>query len=151
MSKSNFDRLFAVLATAAVVIGVISGFWLLGSPKKQRQLRADQQRLEDIRDIAQRLHQQARRSQDRKEAVNLPASLPPNDRKTDPISGKTYEYQRLDRTHYKLCAEFTTDSTKERLRDSPSADQSFWQHPSGRHCFQLDVQEEPPWNLPQLR
>ena len=67
MSKSNFDRLFALLATAAVVIGVISGFWLLGSPNKQRQLRADQQRLEDILGIAQRFHQlwtlKARRSQ----------------------------------------------------------------------------------------
>lgn len=144
MSQSNVNRLFAGVATVAVVIGLIAGFWLLGSPNRQRQIRADQQRLEDIREIARRLHEQAKPSQNQGKPVNLPASLPPNNRKTDPISGKTYEYRRIDSTHYQLCAEFATNSAKDRLGDSPSADRDFWKHPSGRHCFQLDVLEEPP-------
>ncbi len=145
MSKTNFDRLFALLALAAVVIAVITGFWLLGSPDKQRQLRADRQRLQDIREIAQRLHEQAKRSPTLGKPINLPASLPPPVRQFDPISGKTYEYRRLDSTHYQLCAEFATDSNKDRLRDYPEMNQDFWQHPSGQHCFQLDVLEELPY------
>ena len=144
MSKTNFDRLFALLAVAAVVIAVITGFWLLGSPNKQRQLRADQQRLQDISEIAQRLHEQAKPSPNRGKSIDLPASLPPPARQFDPISGKTYEYRRLDSTHYQLCAEFATDSNKDRLRDSPGMNQDFWQHPLGQHCFQLDVLEELP-------
>lgn len=145
MSKTNFDRLFALLAVAAVVIAVITGFWLLGSPNKQRQLRADQQRLQDIREIAQRLHEQAKQSPTLGKSIDLPVSLPPPARQFDPISGKTYEYRRLDSTHYQLCAEFATDSNKDRLRDSPWMNQDFWQHPSGQHCFQLDVLEELPY------
>ena len=141
MSQSKFDRLFALLATAAVVLGVIVGFWLLGSPTRQRQITADQQRLTDIRGIAQSLHQQAEQSQNRGSPVNLPTALPRRERKTDPISGKLYEYQRIDKTHYKLCAVFATDSTEDRLQNSPSTDQDLWQHPRGRHCFRLDVRE----------
>ncbi len=142
MNQSNFDRLFALLATAAVAIGAIAGFWLLGSPTQQRQIRADQQRLDHLRQIAQRLNQEAEQSQNRGKPVNLPASLAKNERQTDPISGKIYDYQRIDNTHYKLCAEFATDSAEDRLQD-PTTDQDFWQHPSGRHCFQLNVLEEP--------
>jgi len=143
MSQLKFDRLFALLAIAAVVTGAIAGFWLLGSPTKQRQIRADQQRLADLHQISQRLHQEAEQSQNRGKPVNLPASLSPNERKTDPISGKVYDYQRVDNTHYKLCAEFATNSAEDRLQDSSSTEQDFWQHPSGRYCFQLNVLEAP--------
>lgn len=143
MSQLKFDRLFALLAIAAVGTGLIVGFWLLGSPGKQRQIKADQQRLVDMREIAQRLHQEAEQSQNRGKPVNLPASLPTNQRQTDPISGKQYEYQRIDPTHYKLCATFVTDSTEDYLSNSFTTKEDFWQHPTGRYCFQLDVLQDP--------
>lgn len=141
MNQSKFDRVFALVATAAVVTGAIAGFWLLGSPTRQRQIRADQQRLQDLHQIAQDLNQKAEQSQNRGKPVKLPALLPANERKTDPISGKLYDYQRINNTQYKLCAEFATDSAEDRLQD-PTTDQDFWQHPSGRHCFQLNVLEK---------
>ena len=144
MNQTNFDRLFALLATALVTISVITGFWWLGSPNRQRQLRADQQRIRDIHEIASRLHQQAQQSQNRGKPINLQASLSPYNRKTDPISGKTYEYQRLDSTHYQICAEFAADSAQNRLENFSSADKDFWHHLPGRHCFKLNALEEPP-------
>jgi hypothetical protein len=144
MSQTNFNRLFALLAISAVVIGVIIGFWLLGSPARQRQIQADRQRLEDMLDIARRLHQQTVQSKNRGEPVKLPDVLPPSERNTDPISGKNYEYQWIDRTHYQLCAEFTTESDLDRLEGSVFENSNFWQHPSGRHCFRLNALEEPP-------
>lgn len=142
MRQLKFDRLFALLAIAAVVTSAIAGFWLLGSPTKQRQIRADEQRLADLLQISQRLHDEAEQFQNQGKPVNLPASLSPNERKTDPILGNSYDYQRVDKTHYKICAEFATNSAEDRLQDSPT-DQNFWQHPSGQHCFQLNVLEEP--------
>lgn len=143
MNQFNFNRLFTLLATTAVVIGVIAGFWFLGSPQKQRLLRADQRRVEDLLAIAQRLHIQAQKSQNGSKSVNLPTSLSPLDRKTDPVSGKVYEYKRLSGSRYQLCAQFAIDSTKEQLRDYRQLGPDFWQHPSGRHCFQLDALKEP--------
>ncbi len=142
MNQLKFDRVFALVATAAVVTGAIAGFWLLGSPTQQRQIRADQQRLRDLHQIAQNLNQKAEQSQNRGKPVNLPASLSASERKSDPISGKLYDYQRIDNTRYKLCAEFATNSAEDRLQD-PTTEQDFWQHPAGRHCFQLNVLEKP--------
>lgn len=144
MNQTNFDRLFAILATAVVTISVIAGFWWLGSPNRQQQIRADQQRIRDIHEIASRLHQQAQQSQNRGKPVDLQASLSLNNRKTDPISGKTYEYRRLDSTHYQLCAEFAADSAQNRLGNFSWADKDLWHHLPGRHCFKLNVLEEPP-------
>ena len=147
MNQTNFDRLFALLATAVVTMSVITGFWWLGSPNRQRQLRADEQRLRDIHEIALSLYQQ---SQNRGKPVVLKASLSLNNRKTDPISGKMYEYQRLDSTHYQLCAEFATDS-ESRLGKFSWAEKDFWHHLTGRHCFKLNVLEEPPQLRADLR
>jgi hypothetical protein len=147
VNSTKFDRIFALLATLAVVVAAIAGFWLLGTPSRQRQIRADRERVEDIQRIAEYLHQQAELSQQQGQPVNLPASLPANRREKDPISGKPYDYQRLNSSQYKLCAEFATDSAADKLRDSRdsyySTEQEFWQHPSGRYCFQLDVLEKP--------
>ena len=144
MNQKNFDRLFALLATAVVIISVIAGFWWLGSPNRQRQIRADQQRIMDIHEIALSLHQQAEQSQNRGKPVDLHASLSLDNPKTDPISGKMYEYQRLDSTHYLLCAEFAADSAQNRLGNFSGADKDFWHYLPGRHCFKLNVLKEPP-------
>lgn len=139
MNPSRFDRLFLLLAAAAVGTSAAIGFGLLGSPSRQRQLRADRQRVEDLRQMARSLQQLAQQSQDRDEPVNLPVSLPATARRRDPLSGQPYSYQRLDSTHYRLCAEFATNSAGDRLADRPSLEEDFWQHPRGRHCFQLNV------------
>jgi len=147
MSQSKFNRQFALLATALVTTGVIAGFWRLGSPNTQRQLRLDQQRIEDIRQIALSLHQQAQQAQNQGKPVNLPASLLPAQRRTEPISGEAYKYRRLDRTHYQLCATFATDSASNRLGDLRPGNQDLWHHPPGQHCFKLNVLESPPEHL----
>lgn len=142
MKQANFDKIFVIVATIGVVIGLIAGFGLLGSPFKQRQLRADQQRLQDLYQIALEFSEQAI---DNDNTVNptfkLPQSLPENQRKTDPITGKLYDYQRLNNTEYKLCAEFATDSHEQKILvpNEELQEQKFWQHPAGLHCFQFNV------------
>lgn len=138
------DRLFALLATAGVVAGVVGGFSLLGSPSGQRQLRLDQRRVQDLYQIAFDLYQQGQQSIVGKKPVTLPEALDPIDRKTDPVSNQPYEYRRLSETEYELCAEFLTDSKTDRLRDPNAPDTPFWKHPAGAHCFQLEVLKEPP-------
>lgn len=138
------NRLFAILATVAVLMTTVIGFWLLGSPQKQRQIRLDQQRLQDLYQIAQSLHRQAQQSLNRDEPVNLPKTLSTTLPKTDPVSGNAYEYQQLDSTRYQLCAEFATDSETYRFRNEAASNPEFWKHSAGRDCFEVNVLEEPP-------
>lgn len=138
------NRLFTILATVAVLVTTTVGFWLLGSPQKQRQIRLDQQRLQDLYQIARSLHRQAQQSLNRDQPVNLPKTLPPSVPKTDPVSGDPYKYERLDSTRYQLCGEFATDSETYRLRDDVASNPEFWKHSAGQDCFEVNVLEEPP-------
>lgn len=144
MSQSKFDRIFALVAAIAVAIGVVAGFWVLGSPNRQRQIAADRERIQDLRSIVWRLYEDAEKARDRGQPVELPESLEGRDRTTDPITDQAYEYRRLSETTYELCAEFATDSSTYPLSQAPRDQQEKnWRHPQGRHCFKFDVSEDP--------
>ena len=143
MSQSKFDRIFALIAIIAVAIGIVAGFWVLGTPNRQRLIAADRERIQDLRSIVWRLYEAAEKAQDRGQPIELPESLEGRDRPTDPITNLAYEYRRLSETTYELCAEFATDSNTYLLgqtrRNEPEND---WRHPQGRHCFEFDVAKD---------
>ena len=137
-----FDRAFAAVATAAVVAAIAAGFWVLGTPGRQREIAADRQRSQDLMAIAQRLPDQYPADDDNFE---LPATLDATELGHDPLTNQPYEYGRLGDRTFELCATFDTDSSTHRLQEpqnNPEAEQ--WQHPEGRHCFEFDVTEYPP-------
>ena len=141
MAESRgFDRAFAAVATAAVGLAVVAGFWVLGTPGRQREIAADRQRLEDMAAIAQRLHEQYLND----DRFELPATLPAGDLRNDPLTNQPYEYERLGDRDFALCATFDTDSSTHRLTNqAASPDAERWQHPEGRHCVEFDVTTYP--------
>lgn len=137
----TFDRAFAAVATAAVGLAIVAGFWVLGTPGRQREIAADRQRLQDVAAIAQRLHEQYLADDD---SFELPATLDAIELRNDPLTNQPYEYERLGDRDFNLCAIFDTDSSTHRLSDQNSnPDAERWQHPEGRHCFEFDVAEYP--------
>ena len=141
MNSSSLNRFFLILSLIFVVLGIATGFWLLGSPKLQRQLKADEKRLDSLYKIASYLHRQ----QNQTKNFQLPNTLPQKDYSVDPVSGKSYEYQVIDTRKYQLCAEFATDSRKNRKKESSYRKlREFWNYSQGKNCFQLDVKETPP-------
>ena len=138
MSHSAFDRAFAALSTVAVAAGAVAGFWVLGTPGQQRLITSDRQRLEDLSAIANTLYWQR---QDQSEDYVLPENLDTDDQRQDPITQEFYAYSKLDESRYELCATFATDSSTHRLANTPN---QSWQHPQGRHCFELDISQQPP-------
>ena len=141
MNPKTFDRAFAVVATTAVVFGIVAGFWILGTPGRQRQIASDRQRLSDLVAIAQNLHQDYQAQQDN---FQLPDSLATDEQRTDPITRQLYEYNRLTDTTFELCATFATDSSTYPFSNRPRPPEGRrWDHPEGRHCFEFDVTEYP--------
>ena len=138
MSESRaFDRAFAGVATAAVIAAIAAGFWVLGTPGRQREVAADRQRLQDIATMAQRLHE---RYLGTNSDLPLPTTLEADDLRYDPLTNQPYEYTRLSDRTYELCATFDTDSSTHRLSNqNPTPEAQRWQHPEGRHCFEFDV------------
>jgi len=148
------DKAFAMISLGCVVSGAIAAFWLLGSPSQQRLISFDRQRLTDLRAIAFRLTDGAMNSNNAPEP--LPEELPQDanyrgyagELTQDPVTQAPYEYERVSDTEYKLCATFSTSSQDRRLEQTDLAKE--WQHPAGRHCFELDTTEPVP-DMPYYR
>jgi hypothetical protein len=131
------DRWAGVAATVAVVVVVILGFRVLGSPANQRLVQADLRRVQTLADLAQQINR--RWSSGSKQ---LPTDLEtfPNTAKKDPVSGKPFVYRPKSSDQYELCASFATDN-----RDAPSVNTADpWIHPKGEYCFQFQASGQVP-------
>ncbi|PZO58038.1 MAG: hypothetical protein DCF15_05930 [Phormidesmis priestleyi] len=135
----NTDRTFVAVSTAAVLIAIVAGFLLLGSPGQQRLLSLDSERVNDLSQIASNLVYTVENPGNTTPAPQLPESLPASianrDDLRDPLTKEPYEYRRLSDSAYELCATFATDSTQQD-KTSQFID-TQWPHPVGRHCFEI--------------
>lgn len=130
----TFGIAFLVVTAACLVIA----FSLLDSPARARALREDNQRIQDLQQISWAVT----------ELYNLNSVLPQNldelavggkineDTLLDPVSNQQYEFQIVDASSYKLCANFE-------LATPESGDYDYldpaWQHAAGRACFAVSL------------
>lgn len=131
---------------ALMVMTVIGGFLIIGSPSHIRDLRLDQQRVSDLQNLQYSI---ASYWQQKRE---LPASLTDlNDPlvgmtvPTDPVSGEAYEYTAGAGTSFTLCTTFNTDSTDTKGQGAYpemsypsmpySAKDTSFEHGSGHTCY----------------
>lgn len=141
---TRVHTVFSAASSVVVVVAVAWGFALVGSPGRSRLERFDQQRLDDLRTIFREI-QWLCRDPDAENQLkrSLPRSLDELNtlarheriHMTDPETGQRYEYTLKGETNYELCATFS----RERNADMDV----FWNHPSGRHCFTIDVLDPP--------
>ena len=122
------SRAIAVAAILIVAAIVVAAFVTIGSPNHTRAEALDRQRVSDLGDAAAELHEDYG-------AGPLPAALPQP--RHDPVSGKPYQYQRLNDNRYRLCATFELPTPPDQ-RAGPYTN-TFWHHPPGRFCYTLDV------------
>jgi hypothetical protein len=121
----------AIAASIVVVATLAAAIGVMGTPAQQRLVRLDERRIGDLDRIVRVIREHG-----------LPPDLAtlartPGERLTivDPVDGQPYEFARLGKDRYRLCARFATDSAK-----VPSAwyQRSAWSHGQGRHCFDRD-------------
>lgn len=139
------SKLFAAAALAAVVAGCIVAFRAIGTPSYARDVALDRRRVEDLFSIAQRLHERFGGA-----AGTLPPALSDGltddvtgrDTGQDPVSRKAYEYRRLSKRRYELCATFVLPSEN---GEGSIYDAKGWRHGAGRTCYAIDVQSDYPF------
>ncbi|MDE3197741.1 MAG: hypothetical protein KGN84_15435 [Acidobacteriota bacterium] len=132
------ELLFGIGASAAAAAVFIGALFVAGTPGAQRQTETDQRRVEDLRQIASAVfvyHAQ--------NSVVPPSLDEPLIRRRlgtiaarDPETSLPYEYRPTAGTKYELCAVFSATSTRAA---------SFWNHPAGRSCFDLDASRTAPY------
>ncbi|OGN16972.1 MAG: hypothetical protein A3C88_01895 [Candidatus Yanofskybacteria bacterium RIFCSPHIGHO2_02_FULL_50_12] len=148
--RSYPRRAFQAVVGGAVVLAVIYGFFVAGSPQNQRLVRFDERKVSDLASIQSYLvytYWQQKGA--------LPASLSelsdpissfmvPN----DPQTGQPYEYRRKGERAFQLCAEFNLPSQEIQKGSSieplPARPDYYprnenWEHGAGRTCFDRTI------------
>ena len=156
---SKFVQRFKAWSGIVLVLAaIITGFIVVGSPAKQRAVRFDSQRINDLRNIQWQVvsyWQQKSKLPSNLEELRDPISdysIP-----TDPETHKSYEYSIKDIKTFKLCADFSLDYQDLKDRGEPvyvmnkyMMDASYpaigiddnWVHKIGHTCFERTIDPE---------
>jgi len=144
-AAKKIRRLFLLLSTVTVLVALVWGAFIIGSPMQERLKKFDERRVEDLRSISSEVFEYVYGGMpyDPESALihELPKTLDEvraNARykrinMLDPATGEPYKYIVIDSKRYSLCATF--DHPKEREYDI------FWDHPAGEHCYNFNVEE----------
>ncbi len=135
--KEGQSKLVGALVGVVVLVSVVGGFFVIGSPMDERLHRIDEQRVQDLSNIQYQVtyHYQAKQA--------LPATLEAlQDPLTgyqvpvDPDTGAPYRYRALSGTSFELCATFAKESRAERGVSRPAVPfGESWEHGIGQQCF----------------
>lgn len=135
-ARNSRDVGAAAGASLAIVIAVALGFLSLGGPSNQRLAQADNKRVQNLVMLAVQVNNKWNASNH-----TLPSNLEglPTSSIKDPVTRQPYEYHAKSANEYELCATFDRDDRK----DSPAAQNTFWNHSKGHFCFALDPSQPP--------
>ena len=136
-------RGLVIVAIVVVVATIGYSIYLVGTPGQQRDVRLDERRVEDLRDISRNINTYLELNNE------MPASLQDLkgdrfhvDSIEDPETGLPYEYRAIEGTDYELCAIFSTDNSEGR-DERRSFSETVWEHGIGLTCFQLEARANP--------
>lgn len=145
-------KVFLFGTALLVLVAVVCGFLVMGSPATIRKLRFDERRISDLNMIQNRIVSEFWYGKGR-----LPGTLPElNDpisgilTLTDPETNEMYEYSTAGKLSFTLCAHFNFSSTgggggekNVPIPVSPVRYSEFggqdWSHAAGRTCFERTI------------
>ena len=150
-NPGEFSPRAKVIIWSSIIVAlavIVYGFYLAGSPFKQRLIRFDSQRVSDMQTIQSQIvyyWQQKDKLPQSLDALkdSISGFVPPSDPDTD----KPYGYKATDALSFELCAEFALPSGEESSKTFPrfSMPGGFgenWEHASGRVCFSRTIDPE---------
>ena len=157
----NQARSVGLATGGLILITVLSGFFIIGTPWEARLYRFDEQKVGDLQNIQYQIVNYWQQKQTIPPALaDLYDPIQGNILPRDPQTGEQYAYAILGTYSFKLCATFNAE-TPARSADaanSPAVPVSpvgsklvqneTWYHPAGEFCFNrgIDPQRYPPYS-----
>ena len=147
---SKNARIFVWGVLAVVLATIIYGFFVAGSPFKQRLVRFDQQKVNDLQIIQGQIVNfwtQKERLPQPLDELRDPISgfVPPKDSQ----SGEAYVYKTTGKLSFELCAKFNLESKESQIRlvrpEGPYGvygREDNWSHGIGDICFERTIDPE---------
>ena len=126
-----------------ILVAIILGFSVLGSPQSQRLIRYDNQKVTDLQNIQYQVISYWQMNGKLPTSLSdMSAAQPYNIIPKDPQSQTTYEYQKTDVMDFNLCAEFNKENMTNNLYYGDGMvrvgikgniiQNDNWNHPAGR-------------------
>lgn len=150
--SSFSSKVFSYVVILIVLIAIIAGFFIAGSPKEERARKFDEQRVSNLQFIQGEiinywlrkaaLPQKLDELRDDIRGVSIPQ---------DPENGTAYAYEMLGPESFKLCAVFNRPSLgKEFTAPQPARPYYYpepafsenWSHDSGSTCFDRKIDKD---------
>ncbi len=151
--KTKLPRMSAIVSSVIILGAIIAGFFLVGSPTTQREIRMDQQRVSDLQEIQYSLFDQWTMKGELPETLDaLSDPLFGFEAPVDPETGEVYTYTLIDDLSFELCATFTRVSSSEsevnnyRMVETPysisKGSDDFWGHEAEYTCFTRTIDSD---------
>lgn len=163
LKQPDRARIVGWAAAALVVVTIIAGFFIMGTPGQVRLYRFDSQKVSDLQNIQWQIVNYWQQKQE------LPGDL---DQLADPISGaiipkdpqsgENYSYKVTGALNFRLCATFNTDSEESKGASQIAQPDMYygggmegenWKHGVGEVCFDraIDPERYPPYEKGAMR
>ena len=141
--KEGLSKLVGAVTGAVIIVSIVSGFFVIGSPMSERLYRIDDQRANDLSMIQSQVTYYWQAKQKLPPALSdLENPLTGVFIPADPETGLPYEYRTTSTTSFELCATFAKEG---RASQSTAPRPAYpygesWEHDTGgRHCFSRTI------------
>lgn len=150
-STAKLRKGFAIATGVLILIAIILGFSVIGSPRTQRLYREDDNTLRSMQSLQWGIVNEWQRT------GNLPNTLSEAEIAAQVGSYGPYEkgtsitYERTGEVRFQICGNFNFETPKGGSYDyrggiaiapsmvGPSDKMNVWTHPAGKHCFEREI------------
>lgn len=150
-------KILVWLSCVLILAGIVSTFFIIGSPKEARLKEYDQRRISDLQSIQYLVANYWQRKEVLPPALaDLTDQISGSYASVDPLTKAAYEYRIIDAKNLKfeLCANFSLAGSTQKMIETPMAlpgksiDSQTWDHGAGRVCFERTIDKDlyPPLN-----
>jgi hypothetical protein len=147
--KTKFPMISAIISSVIMLGIIIAGFFIVGSPATQRDIRMDGQRVSDLQSIQYRIIADWQAKGDIPESISdLEDPIYGFIEPMDPETNESYSYTRIERTEFELCATFEHSSLPDEYLAGGYYSQypvmydntmEYWNHDAGLVCFHRTI------------
>ena len=142
---ADHQKYIAWVSVGLIILSLIGGFFVMGSPAEQRNRRFDQERISDLQTLQWNIKDYALREKALPESLDEIIQVADMERR-DPETGEDYRYS-TDGNKATLCATFSTVSEGNMdpyYRNYPQYPEkgmapTDWSYAPGETCFTFDV------------
>ena len=149
-NRPSTSKMVGTVTLVAVAIAIIGSFFIMGSPMAQREIRFDQQAVQDLSLIQQQLVQYWQQNRRLPQTLSeLESDITYFHVPQQPEGRESYQYKKIDDLSFELCAEFgaASDMGASNATAKPYSygniygvvGNQSWEHKTGRTCFKRQI------------